>query len=151
MCWNNTRHQRGGPREFYRHNFNCTSYLKYGKRAAMEIATLGCCVRVRLDPEGRKLEEARIGYGVAAPTPIRCRGAEAMLAGMSVDDDRIYEVIGNEVLKEVNPRSSWRASKEFRLQLISELARRALREAIRRSLNHEAPGIASATQKGGDR
>ncbi|HPY84372.1 MAG TPA: DUF4368 domain-containing protein, partial [Ruminococcus flavefaciens] len=21
-----------GPREFYRHNFNCTSYLKYGKR-----------------------------------------------------------------------------------------------------------------------
>ena len=126
-------------------------YLKYGKRAAMEIATLGCCVRVRLDPEGRKIEEARIGYGVAAPTPIRCRGAEAMLAGMSVDDDRIYEVIGKEVLKEVNPRSSWRASKEFRLQLISELARRALREAIRRSLNHEAPGIASATRKGGDR
>lgn len=32
LCWNNTRHQRGGPREFYRHNFNCTSYLKYGKR-----------------------------------------------------------------------------------------------------------------------
>lgn len=31
LCWNNTRHQRGGPREFYRHNFNCTSYLKYGK------------------------------------------------------------------------------------------------------------------------
>lgn len=32
LCWNNTRHQRGGSREFYRHNFNCTSYLKYGKR-----------------------------------------------------------------------------------------------------------------------
>ena len=32
LCWNNTRHQRGGPRELYRHNFNCTSYLKYGKR-----------------------------------------------------------------------------------------------------------------------
>ena len=32
LCWNNTHHQRGGPREFYRHNFNCTSYLKYGKR-----------------------------------------------------------------------------------------------------------------------
>ena len=33
-------------------------------------------------------------------------------------------------LLEVNPRSSWRASKEFRLQLIEELARRGLKKAI---------------------
>ena len=31
FCWNNTRHQRGGPREFYRHNFNCTSYIRFGR------------------------------------------------------------------------------------------------------------------------
>ena len=31
LCWNNTRHQRGGPREFYRHNFNCTSYIRFGR------------------------------------------------------------------------------------------------------------------------
>ena len=30
----------------------------------------------------------------------------------------------------MNPRSSWRASKEFRLQLIEELARRGLKKAI---------------------
>jgi len=34
-------------------------------------------------------------------------------------------------LTEVNPRSSWRASKEFRLQIIATLAKRALEEAIR--------------------
>ena len=125
-------------------------YLKYGKRSAMEIATLGCCVRVNLDPESGRIREARIGYGVAAPTPIRCPETEASLAGMNAEDGRIYEKIGNGVLNEVNPRSSWRASKEFRLQLISELARRALREAIRRSLNHEAPFEALPEEKGGD-
>ena len=117
-------------------------YMKYGKRAAMEIATLGCCVRVRLDEALTRIEEARIGYGVAAPTPIRCRKTEAALVGKSVEDTGIYELIGSGVLDEVNPRSSWRASKEFRLQLISELARRALKEAVRRSLSHEAPGFA---------
>ena len=122
-------------------------YMKYGKRAAMEIATLGCCVRVRLDKELKTIEEARIGYGVAAPTPIRCRDTEAALAGKSVEDEGIYDLIGSGVLNEVNPRSSWRASKEFRLQLISELARRALREAIRRSLNHEAPDVASPEER----
>ena len=122
-------------------------YMKYGKRAAMEIATLGCCVRVRLDADGLTVREARIGYGVAAPTPIRCRHTEAALSGRSVEDEGIYDLIGSGVLDEVNPRSSWRASKEFRLQLISELARRALKEAILRSLNHEAPGNAAENER----
>lgn len=107
-------------------------YMKYGKRASMEIATLGCCVRVKLSEDKKTIEEARIGYGVAAPTPIRCRQTEALLAGKAADDPQIYDLIGEHVLEEVNPRSSWRASKEFRLQLISELAKRALKEAIAR-------------------
>ena len=122
-------------------------YIKYGKRKAMEIATLGCCVRVRLDQSLSTIEEVRIGYGVAAPTPIRCPNTEAALVGKSVTDEGIYELIGTGVLDEVNPRSSWRASKEFRLQLISELAKRSLREAIRRSLNHEAPGLAAPDEE----
>lgn len=32
LAWNNTRHQRGGSRLYYRHNYNCTSYMKFGKR-----------------------------------------------------------------------------------------------------------------------
>ena len=64
-----------------------------------------------------------------------------------IDDEEIYELIGTGVLDEVNPRSSWRASKEFRLQLISELARRALKEAIQRSLNHEAPLAATMDEE----
>ena len=156
-----TKFYTGPGRTVRRHNEVCRAfeirpedyagftgcYMKYGKRAAMEIATLGCCVRVKADLNERTITEARIGYGVAAPTPIRCPGTEAALAGKSIDDEGIYELIGTGVLDEVNPRSSWRASKEFRLQLISELARRALKEAIQRSLNHEAPLAATMDEE----
>ena len=51
-------------------------YIKYGKRRAMEIATLGCAVRVKLSPDKTVLEDVRLAYGVAAPTPVRCYEAE---------------------------------------------------------------------------
>ncbi|MEG2852276.1 MAG: xanthine dehydrogenase FAD-binding subunit XdhB, partial [Hydrogenoanaerobacterium sp.] len=33
-------------------------------------------------------------------------------------------------VSEVNPRTSWRASKDFRLQLVGELSKRAIKQAI---------------------
>ena len=122
-------------------------YIKYGKRRAMEIATLGCAVRVRLSADKARVEDARLAYGVAAPTPVRCRGAESVLRGAPVEEvlkgceidaENIpgspVEAFVQAALGEVNPRSSWRASKEFRLQLIAELPKRALGEAVRLAL-----------------
>lgn len=109
--------------QFYGH------YIKYGKRKAMEIATLGCACGVRLSPDKRKVEEVRLSYGVAAPTPIRCGSIEAWACGKELKKDFV-ELFGKKALEEVNPRSSWRASKEFRLQLVEELAKRALIQAV---------------------
>ncbi|MDO4438709.1 MAG: xanthine dehydrogenase FAD-binding subunit XdhB [Eubacteriales bacterium] len=105
-------------------------YIKYGKRNAMEIATLGCAVRVKLSEDKKNIEEARLAYGVAGPTPLRCHKAEAAVKGRAVNDPELYDVFAREALTEVNPRSSWRASKEFRLQLIEELCKRGLKDAI---------------------
>lgn len=104
-------------------------YIKYGKRSAMEIATLGCAVTVKLTADKKHIEDMHIAYGVAAPTPIRCRATEEKVKGMAISPE-LFEVVGTGVLEEVNPRSSWRASKEFRLQLVEELGKRALKEAI---------------------
>jgi xanthine dehydrogenase FAD-binding subunit len=41
-------------------------------RNAMDIATLGCSVNVRLSPDKQTIERARIAYGVAGPVPMRC-------------------------------------------------------------------------------
>lgn len=104
-------------------------YIKYGKRNAMEIATLGCGVTVRLTEDKKHIEELHLAYGVAAPTPVRCFQTEARAKGMEIGD-ALYETVGKGALEEVNPRSSWRASKEFRLQLVEELGKRALKQAI---------------------
>ncbi len=104
-------------------------YIKYGKREAMEIATLGCAVNVRLSEDKTYIEDLRLAYGVAAPTPMRCVETEAKLKGMKIGTE-LFDAIGENAVLEVNPRSSWRASKEFRLQLVKELSKRALRQAI---------------------
>ena len=104
-------------------------YIKYGKRNAMEIATLGCACLVKLTLDKKSVEEMRIAYGVAAPTPVRCRKTEEMVCGRIVNEE-LFEKVGKAVLLEVNPRSSWRASREFRLQLVEELAKRAMSQAV---------------------
>ncbi|MDO5416154.1 MAG: xanthine dehydrogenase FAD-binding subunit XdhB [Lachnospiraceae bacterium] len=108
-------------------------YIKYGKRKAMEIATLGCAVRVKLSEDKKRIEDVRLGYGVAGPTPLRCVKAEESLKGHEVSDREAVENFAKTALTEVNPRSSWRASREFRLQLIEELSKRALAEAVKKA------------------
>lgn len=108
-------------------------YVKYGKRKAMEIATLGCAVRVKLSEDKKTVEDVRLGYGVAGPTPLRCRKAEELLKGHAVTDHEAVLAFAKAALDEVNPRTSWRASKEFRLQLIEELAKRAFYEAVKKA------------------
>ena len=108
-------------------------YAKYGKRKAMEIATLGCAVRVKLSDDKTTIEDVRLGYGVAGPTPLRCHKAEESLKGHKTTDTEAILAFAKAALDEVNPRTSWRASKEFRLQLIEELAKRALLEAVKKA------------------
>ena len=102
-------------------------YIKYAMRNAMDIATLGCAVHVKMNDN--MIDDVRIAFGVAAPVPVRCPGAEAAVKGKPANDET-FALIGAEALKEVNPRTSWRASKAFRVQLVAELAGRALRQAI---------------------
>lgn len=105
-------------------------YIKYGKRNAMEIATLGCACLVKLSADKKVVEDMRIAYGVAAPTPVRCPETEKLAADQLVSEALLIQM-GKSVLNEVNPRTSWRASKEFRLQLVEELAKRAMAQAIK--------------------
>ena len=104
-------------------------YIKYGKRNAMEIATLGCAVSVKLTEDKKHIQDLRLAYGVAAPTPIRCHTTEEAVKGMETGE-ALAQAVGKGALEEVNPRSSWRASREFRLQLLEELGRRAVKQAV---------------------
>lgn len=105
-------------------------YFKYGKRRALEIATMSCCCLVKLDGGKTTVKDVRLAFGVAGPTPMRALGAEEGVRGLPVTE--AAKRIGELAQADTNPRDSWRASKEFRLQLIKEMACRSLAEAARR-------------------
>lgn len=118
------------PKDSYENCFG--KYIKYGMRNAMEIASLGCSVNVRLSPDKKYIRRCRIAYGVAGPVPMRVPSAEAVANGSPLTRDMIDE-FALAVLLDINPRDSWRASKAFRQHIAVEMARRALTESIERA------------------
>ena len=67
------------PKASYENTFG--SYYKYAMRNAMDIATTGCSVNVRLSPDKQTFDRVRIAYGVAGPVPMRAPTAEALIQG----------------------------------------------------------------------
>ena len=112
---------------------NCFGhYIKYGMRNAMEIASLGCSVNVRLSADKKTIERCRIAYGVAGPVPMRSPSAEAVANGQA-PTEALLEQFSLAVLQDIRPRDSWRASKAFRQHIAVEMAKRALRESVIRA------------------
>lgn len=116
------------PKEAYEGYFG--HYIKYAMRNAMDIATTGCSVNVKLSEDKKIILDARIAYGVAGPVPMRAPSAEAKIRGKETSRAAIKEFT-QAVLEDINPRDSWRAAKDFREHIATVLAERALCESIR--------------------
>ena len=116
------------PKEAYEGYFG--HYIKYAMRNAMDIATTGCSVNVKLSEDKKTILDARIAYGVAGPVPMRAPSAEAKIHGKETGRAAVKE-FAQAVLEDINPRDSWRAAKDFREHIATVLAERALCESIR--------------------
>ena len=117
-------------RESYERTFG--HYIKYAMRNAMDIATLGTSVNVRLSPDGKTVERARVAFGVAGPVPLRAATAERLAEGKPVSEETA-EAFAQAVKEDINPRDSWRAARDFRMHIAVESARRAFIEAVNRA------------------
>lgn len=115
------------PKASYDRTFG--HYIKYAMRNAMDIATLGCSVNVRLSDDKKTIQRARIAYGVAGPVPLRCATAEAAAQGKPLTQETV-DAFANAILSDINPRDSWRASKAFRQHIALEIAKRCLVKSI---------------------
>ncbi len=102
-------------------------YRKYAMRGAMDIATIGCGVGLQM--AGEKISTIKIAFTVAAPRPIRCHKAEQAMAGKVLSKENL-EIMAEALAEDVMPRTSWRASKEFRLHIIKTLAKKEIRRAV---------------------
>lgn len=103
-------------------------YVKYAMRSAMDIATLGCAVLCRLEDK-KIVADFRLAFGVAGPIPLRCRQTEEFVKGQVFSEELVQQV-GRLAAGEVDPRTSWRASREFRLHLATVLSQRVFKQAF---------------------
>ena len=118
------------PKESYENTFG--HYIKYAMRNAMDIATLGTSVNVRLSADKRYVERARVAFGVAGPVPLRAGTAEALAAGQPLSMD-LADRFAQAVKEDINPRDSWRAARDFRMHIAVESANRAFIESVRKA------------------
>ena len=116
------------PKASYEGTFG--HYIKYSMRNAMDIATLGTSVNVRLSADKKTVERARVAFGVAGPIPLRAETAEKLAAGQPVSAE-LAEAFSQAVKEDINPRDSWRASRDFRLHIAVESAKRAFIESVK--------------------
>ena len=118
------------PKESYENTYGY--YIKYAMRNALDIATNGCSVNVRLSADQKTFDRVRVAYGVAGPIPMRAPNAEAFINGKEVNMENI-EAFSQKVLEDINPRDSWRASKALRQHVAVESAKRCIIESVKRA------------------
>lgn len=102
------------------------SYLKVGRRSAMEVALVGLAARFSV--ERSRVETARLALCSVAPTPRRLAHAEAALVGSALDDEAVT-VAERRSMDEVDPIDDQRATASYRRMLVRRLIRKAARLA----------------------
>lgn len=103
------------------------AYIKYGRRKAMELATVG--VAVSLASDGGRCSDVRIALGAVGPTAIRALRAEDLLRGREITEAAVQEV-ALRAREESTPITNLRASADYRRDMVQVLTRRAIGLAL---------------------
>jgi len=111
-------------------------YLKHAVRGAMDIAMVGVAVLVTPDAAKSNLQDARIGLGAVAPTPIRATKTEAMLRGKPLTATLVKEAAAT-AASESSPIDDQRSSGEYRRWIVEALTRRGLEQSWKAATGKE--------------
>ncbi|MBX3642745.1 MAG: xanthine dehydrogenase family protein subunit M [Rubrivivax sp.] len=103
-------------------------YLKHGRRAQMELATVGAAVRLTLAGDGR-VADLGIVLAAVAPTPLRAQQAEAVLRGHRPTPESLAAA-AQAAADEARPIGDVRGSADYRREMVRVLTRRALEQAL---------------------
>ncbi len=106
-----------------------SEFVKFGTRPALDISTVSLAVGAVV-ADGR-WSDVRIAVGAVAPTPVRAKGAEAVLEGQAVGGAAIEAAV-RAVAGDIHPISDVRASEWYRRELVHNLLRRVLNRVSER-------------------
>ena len=104
-----------------------TNFYKFGLRKGQALALVNAASSLWV--EDGKFKDVRISLGAVSPVVVRAPKAEAVLEGKPVSDDLISEA-GKIAVTECNPIDDFRASLDYRRDLIDVLTRRTLQAAV---------------------
>jgi len=117
------------------HPRSAGAYLKFSRRRGMDLPLLGIAVHLQMDEDRSRCEDVTIALGVAAPTPIRVKGAEEALKGKRVTEEILTRVSAL-ASEEAKPRDSVRCSAEYRRAMINNLLPEVIKTALSRIPNN---------------
>ncbi|BFM48662.1 xanthine dehydrogenase small subunit [Marinomonas sp. THO17] len=98
-------------------------FYKVSKRMEDDISSVLLAARFRVN-EGR-MTDVRLAFGGMAATPIRANAAEACLQDVALTDEVALEQALQALREELKPMSDMRASAQYRLDMASNLVRKA--------------------------
>ncbi len=111
-------------------------YVKMANRPTMDITFVGVAATVTLSESetaaDAPVQSARIALASVAPTPIRARAAEELLVGRS-PDSALLEACGLAAAECCQPITDFRATADYRREMVAVLTRRALAKAVERA------------------
>ncbi|NQV07778.1 FAD binding domain-containing protein, partial [bacterium] len=108
------------------------TYIKVGRRSAMEVAIVGLAVRLTMDPAGT-VERARVAVCSVAPKPFRAVEVEAILQGSMLDEAAVAEA-GAALAAAASPIDDSRASAAYRLRILPGVLAKGVRIAASRAI-----------------
>lgn len=104
-----------------------STYHKFALRRAGALAVVGVAVAVQV--ENDIIKDARVVLGAVAPVPMRAIKTEEFLKGKKVTDELLEEA-GVIASTECKPITDFRASEDYRRDLVRVYTKRGLRKAI---------------------
>jgi CO/xanthine dehydrogenase FAD-binding subunit len=100
-------------------------FLKFGLRRGQALALVNVAASLRVDWDQHAFAHARIALGAVASTVMRALQAEAFIESHAITPEAMAEA-GRIAAGEAQPISDFRASAEYRRDLIAVLVKRSL-------------------------
>jgi carbon-monoxide dehydrogenase medium subunit len=117
------------------------AFEKFGLRKGQALALVNVGASFWIDREKSVLVAPRIALGAVAPTVMRAPKAEAFLDGCKISAEVMAEA-GRIAAMEAKPISDFRASADYRRDLVAVLVKRALANAQARATTKEKELVA---------
>jgi carbon-monoxide dehydrogenase medium subunit len=104
------------------------AYLKFGY---LERPSVGVAVALRVDGEGKSIEDAKIAVGCAGPAPKSVLEAEELIKGRGVDEAKTNLLKAGEIAaRTAQAISDLHGSQEYKEHIVGVLLKRAFQNAL---------------------